>query len=156
MASKSSLNPASLVSDYDLWVLPPSAHSRWFARVDWYLNWQMSKGLAHTRMKPSVELFRVMEDAGIPIQPEPDFPPMPLLVSSAGKVAAGRCVVVDYKNEMQDWLESIHELCSALKSKHARIFLPKGIGTGDAQKLWKKMAPLDMQLEFSTDEEDIQ
>lgn len=155
MASKSSLHPVSLVSDYDLWVLPPPAHSRWFSRIDWYLNWQMSKGLSHQKMKPSVELFRVMEDAGISIQPDPVFPPTPLLVSSTGRVASERCVVIDFKDDLNGWLASVHALCANLKSKHARIFLPQGSETGTAEKIWKKMTPLEIQLEFSTDEEDF-
>src|SRR4051812_13653439 len=98
MGSKSSLPPPSSVSDYDLWIIPPAAHSQWFARIDWYLNWQMSKGLAFQRQKPSVELFRIIESAGLNYLAEPESPSTPLMIASAGKVGSERCVVIDYKN----------------------------------------------------------
>ncbi|MGZ3722278.1 MAG: hypothetical protein ACXVA9_05075 [Bdellovibrionales bacterium] len=153
MASKSPQQATSSVSDYDLWIIPPAAHSQWFARIDWYLNWQMSKGLAHQRQKPSVELFRVMEEAGIQFHSEPESPSAPLMVASAGKVGSERCIVLDYKNDLKPWLQFIHQLCAGLHSKRALVYLPKGVNSAEAKTQWSKLAPLDLQLEFSMDED---
>jgi hypothetical protein len=153
MASKHSVSPPPLDSNHDLWVIPPSAHSQWFARIDWYLNWQMSKGLAYQRRKPSVELLRVLEDAGTAFQLHCAADTSPLLVASSGMVGSERCVVIEYGGELGEWLESVHQVCDNLKCKRTRVFLPRGITAAQAQTLWKKQPQLETHLEFSTDED---
>jgi hypothetical protein len=138
---------------YDLWVLPTATHSQWFARIDWYLNWQMSKGLAHQRQKPSLELHRVMEETGFTFAQAPETPTAPLMVSSMGKVDAGRCVVVEFKRELRPWLQIIYKMAEGLKTKHMRVFLPTGSTVADANEIWKKLPTLELEIEFSTDEE---
>jgi hypothetical protein len=153
MASK---NPQSLevaVSDYDLWVLPNPTHSQTFARVDWYLNWQMSKGLAHQRLKPSVELHRVMEEAGLTFTPQPELSGAPMMVASFGKVASSRCVVMEFTKDLSPWLKSIHQLAAGLHAKRMRVYLPTGQTADVAETHWKKLSPLPLEIEFSTDEE---
>jgi hypothetical protein len=153
MASKNPVSPPPLGTNHDLWVIPPSAHSQWFARIDWYLNWQMSKGLAFQRQKPPAELLRVLEDAGIAYEPEHASDGAPLMVASGGKVGSERCVVVDFGGKLPAWLHSVHGLCKDLQCRRTRVFLPRGSSKAEAETLWTKLTPLDVQLEFSTDED---
>lgn len=165
MASKNPQILPANASDHDLWVLPPAAHSKWFARIDWYLNWQMSKGTAFVRQRPSLELFRVMDMAGMQFQGVPEISGAPLMVASSGRVASERCVVVDLKTDTHEWLIAVHKLCGELQSRRTRVFLPAGMSISDAESEWKKLAtsnvkadaetdfPIDEQIEFSTDEE---
>jgi hypothetical protein len=153
MASKNPVSPPPLDSNHDLWVIPPSAHSRWFARIDWYLNWQMSKGLAQQRQKPPLELMRVLEDSGLAFEPNMDASAGPLLVGSAGRIGCERCLVLDFKSDVSAWLGLVHKHCSDLLSKRARVFLPHGVSAAAAQAQWKKLSPLETHLEFSIDEE---
>jgi hypothetical protein len=153
MASKNPVSPPPLDSNHDLWVIPPSAHSQWFARIDWYLNWQMTKGLAFQRQKPPLELLRVLEDTGLTFRPEHAPEGSPLLVAANGMVGSERCVVVDYQGQLAAWMKTVHGLCGDLHCKRVRIFLPRGATVNEAETLWKKQTPLDLHLEFSTDED---
>jgi len=138
---------------YDLWVLPPASHSRWFAKLDWYLNWQMSKGLAHQRQKPSLELLKVLETTGMALISAPETGSTPLMVSAIGHVDALRCVVVDVGNGLRGWLERSHELMQGLQAKRVRLFLPKGAEISEAKEHLKKLGNKDLEIDFATDEE---
>ena len=77
----------------------------------------------------------------------------PLLIASAGKVGADRCLVVDFKTDFNAWLTLVHKLCADLQCQRIKVFLPKGVTLADANARWLKLAPLAIQLEFTIDEE---
>lgn len=152
MAVKNPQPSPTLVADYDLWVLPQAAHSRWFSRIDWYLNWQMTKGLAHQPLKASVELLRVMEETGVQFTAEFVTNATPLMVASLGRVNASQCVVIDFEDKLKPWLGKIHQLSSGLKPKRMRVFLPQGCDSKPAQEIWQKLSLPGTEVEFSLDE----
>ena len=152
MASKNPPLSPTPVADYDLWVLPQAAHSQWFSRIDWYLNWQMTKGLAHQPPKASVELLRVMEETGVQFTAEFETKSTPLMVASLGRVNASQCVVIGFATSLKPWLSQIHQLSSGLKPKRMRIFLPQGCDSKQAQEIWQKFPLPGTEVEFSLDE----
>jgi len=151
MASKNpALTPAP-ASAYDLWVMPTAQHSAWFARLDWYLNWQMTKGLSYQRQKPSLELLRVMEMSDIAFGAHPEFGNTPLMVASTGRLETDRCVVIAYGDDLKAWLGQVADLAEKLKAQKLRVYLPKGSAQSAARDHWKKLS--DNQIEFATDED---
>ncbi len=137
----------------DLWVLPLPAHSTWFARVDWYLNWQLCKGLAHEQAKPSLQLFRVLEENGMHFEDQPREK-VPLLVFSKGRIPATKCLVLECSQTLAEWLRTIHRMASDLKVQSLRVFLPKHFSKSEAQKLWQEREIHSMEIEFSSDKDD--
>ena len=137
----------------DLWVLPPAAQSQWFSQVDWYLNWQLCKGLAFERVKPSVELIRVLEETGISYEEQSAVRASPLMVIAEGRLPAAVCVVVDYPKTLKGWLKSVHKVSQGLKAKSLRIFLPRGATIDAAAEIWQELSPQENAVEFSPDEE---
>src|SRR5882757_1653589 len=105
----------SLTAECDLWVLPPPSHSRWFAPIDWYLNWQLCKGLAHTPTKAPIELFRILEDSGLNIIMDPPLEDPPLMVASVGRLPASKCVVLPYRG-LKTWIKNVHNLAKGLQA----------------------------------------
>jgi hypothetical protein len=144
-----------MATSCDMWVLPPPAQSKWFARIDWYLNWQLCKGLAHERRRPSVELFRIMEEGGIAYTDTPVTANAPLMVISHGRVPASQCVVIENAKTLKDWLASARTLMSAMHTRKARIFLPEGASVVQASEIWRSLAVSDIEIEFSTDEDTL-
>ena len=137
----------------DLWVLPLPAQSQWFSRVDWYLNWQMCKGLAHEKSKPSVELFRVMEEGGVQFQPTPTDPKWPLMVISNGRIPAGKCVVIEKSKTLKDWLEQVASVAQNLHAQTLRVFLPSDSSPAEARKILKDLKNSQINIEFTSDED---
>jgi hypothetical protein len=151
MASKNPLLTPAPASAYDLWVIPTAEHSQWFAKLDWYLNWQMTKGLSYQRQKPSLELLRVMEMSDIAFGAHPEFGNTPLMVAANGRLETDRCVVIDYADDIKAWLGKAADVTKNLQAAKVRVYLPKGAAQSAARDHWKKLS--DIEIEFSTDED---
>jgi hypothetical protein len=136
----------------DLWILPPPASSNWFARIDWYLNWQLSKGLTHSSARPSMDLLRIMEAGELsPVEvPMPANPP--LMVISMGRIAATKCVVVKLGEKPEQWFSRLAQVIEQLSARHVNIFLPSGISVGQAEKIWRSQRSKAETVQFVIDE----
>ena len=138
----------------DLWVLPPPSESQWFARIDWYLNWQLCKGLAFEKAKPSVELFRVLEEGDLHFEPHPSNPDWPLMVISQGRIPCTKCMVIAQTGGLKAWLMAVLGNAQKLNVQKMRIFLPKGSEKDEAEALWRTMnSEQNIFAEFCRDED---
>lgn len=146
-----SAHPDSLTAECDLWILPPPAHSHWFSHIDWYLNWQMCKGLTHTPVKPPAELFQVMEEGGLNIIMDPPVETAPLMVASLGRLPAAKCVVLPYTKGVKTWLKQAHHLATSLHAIRIRVFLPHGADDKEARETWSGYSGAAIEAEFTTD-----
>lgn len=137
-----------------LWVLPPPNHSAWFAKIDWYLNWQMTRGLTHEPRQPSAALIRLARDHGLPDPVVGNTSPVPLMVSARGRLNAEQCVVMGAPENLADWLKRIHALIQTLNQSSARVHLPSGATRQKAHELWKNLSKQGFfNVEFIDDEE---
>ncbi|HMN69260.1 MAG TPA: hypothetical protein PKC28_12025 [Bdellovibrionales bacterium] len=127
-----------MLPESDLWVLPPAAHSAWFARLDWYLNWQMSQGQAHAPRRPSPTLQQIAKEHGV----RADFVTIregaPLLVSSRGLLPAEKCVVLPYHDNVKDWMHELGAIAEQLGAAKVTVFLPAEVKSDAAAKHWSK------------------
>jgi hypothetical protein len=127
----------AMVAPCDLWVLPSPRVSRWFTYLDWYLNWQMCKGLAYSGLHLPAETYRVAEEYGVPMSERGADESAPLLIASEGRVPAKKCLVLDSSGGMKEWLAKIRKVASQLGVTTVRIFLPSGADESEAKKHWK-------------------
>jgi hypothetical protein len=154
MASASAYRHPALfpLSSSDLWVIPPAEQSRWFSHIDWYLNWQLCRGLAREKLKPSVELFRVLEETGIRYVEQEVEKSSPLMVAAEGRLPAALCVVVAREKTLKSWLSSVRKMSAKLNARSLRIFLPTGAKHDEAVEIWRSFSAHDIEIEFSLDE----
>lgn len=123
----------------DLWVIPPPRMSSWFARLDWYLNWQMTRGLAYSGLHLSNELMSLAEhyEVQVPDLKVPDEPP--LLVLSHARVPAKKCLVLNMRpGGLGEWLREAHDIGVKLGAEKLQIFLPAQTKVKDAKGIWAK------------------
>ncbi len=137
----------------DLWVLPPPTKSAWFAKIDWYLNWQMSKGLSHVSPRASAELLQLTSENGMDFIEPPMDKTAPLMVISNGRIPAQKCVVIDFTKSLKAWLTSVHRLSELLQVENLRVFLPPGSTPTEAQEIWRSCSTKNINIEFSPDED---
>ena len=123
----------------DLWIVPPHSNSNWFTRLDWYLNWQMCKALAHRHLPPPAEVFRLAHDYGIPVDENKTSNQAPLMVACAGKLPTDACVVLEFESELKDWLTKANTIAFQMQAKSARIYLPTGQARAKALGIWEKL-----------------
>lgn len=139
----------SIENTSDLWFFPPAKESPWLAKVDWYLNWQMCKGLDHGGIHVPAETLKVAEEFGIAV-PEVSTRRTPLMVYARGLLPTNHCVVLETTNALGDWLKQIHDISKKLQAKSIQIFLPATASQETAQQAWEKLKS-DLEIRFITD-----
>lgn len=122
----------------DLWIVPDTAGSRWTVRLDWYLNFQITKT---SRLSPAT-LPHEMLDILREIDWEPSHPhtsaQAPLLVSCESRLPARWVAVVPDSSETDDWSARTVALWQGLGRPSVKIFLPTGLQAGAFTESWKR------------------
>jgi hypothetical protein len=138
----------------DLWILPPPRSSSWFAVIDWYLNWQMSKGLAYAGLHLPNGTLRLAEDYEVQLPPVITAgvdSGIPLLVLSHGRLPTTKCVVLETEGtKHEDWLKRGFEIALNLDAKSVHVFLPRETSKEKSEQMWKARFP-DRSTRFSSD-----
>lgn len=129
-----------MLSKTDLWIVPPSQHSAWFAHLDWYLNWQMCKGLVHRTATPDAQVFMLAKEYEIPVSSSTVSEKSPLLISCGTLVPAKSCLVLPFKGDLKEWLIEAKTIAFKLMCANVHIFLPAGSETDKAEKAWSKLS----------------
>ena len=126
---------------HDLWIFPAPRASRWFARLDWYLNWQMSKGLSYPGLHLPDDIARVADRHGLNVEP---VAPLggDLLVLPGSLVPAKKCLVIDDGDRpLAAWFAQVAERADQLRARTLRVFLPAGRTREDAAAAWAGIKP---------------
>lgn len=134
----------------DLWILPPPRLSAWFPVVDWYLNWQMSKGLAYSGLHLPTEILHLAETYEVPLPAVKTDAAAPLLVLSHGRLPAPKCVVLDSSGKHDVWLKHCFEIALNLDAKNIHVFVPNKASVDEMSKAWRTRFP-DRPAQFSAD-----
>lgn len=127
-------------------MLPTPRHSRWFTHWDWYLNWQMCKGLGYGGLHLPPETHRVAEEYGVGVPRTASArggTVPPLLIASQGRLPAAQCLVLDGADDLKSWLASARRLADDLRAADVRVYLPEDSTVKEAEKLWKSAAGPD-------------
>ena len=135
---------------HDLWIFPAPRASRWFARLDWYLNWQMCKGISYAGLHLPDETYRVAEAHGLPLEVEALVSP-PLLVLPGPRVPTKKCLVLDPgEADLEAWFRVMIDHARALRARSARVFLPTGRTLAEAESAWSRVSA-DVDVSFAVD-----
>jgi hypothetical protein len=121
----------------DLWVMPEAAHSSMAKKVDWYLNFQISKAELHTPMPISPELKKVIVENDLGLPEHRLSPDAPLMISSDQHFPVSKIVEIKTLSSLQEWVASIQTLWLKLKRPRLRVFLPNELTPEEFQKLWR-------------------
>jgi hypothetical protein len=139
-----------MLSKTDLWIVPPMQHSAWFAHLDWYLNWQMCKGLAHKSLALDAQMYRLAEEYDIPVESPHSADKAPLLIACKNLSPADYCLVLPFKGDLKDWLVEAKTIAFKIKAADVHIFLPIGADVDKAEKAWSKMSG-ECEVHFTAD-----
>ena len=132
LSQASALNPGS-----DLWIVPDLERSRWTAKLDWYLNFQICKASRHHSPKLPEFVGHVLRET------EQGFPNVsltadsPLMISSSDLLPNKWVLVVPWTENMSAWTEKVVKTWRDLKEPSLRIFLPPGQSAGSLQQQWQ-------------------
>jgi hypothetical protein len=128
----SAFNPGS-----DLWIVPDFTGSRWAAKIDWYLNFQIASAQRH--LSPELRNFTVyvQKETGLDTY-QPHLPKTaPLMITSENFFPNKWVVVIPTANDFGHWVRQISDVWENLKHPSLRVFLPTGQNAGSFHKEWQ-------------------
>ncbi len=132
LSQASALNPGA-----DLWIVTDIDRSRWTAKLDWYLNFQLCKASRHksAHLQPFVSAVLQETELGIPdVRLKPNAP---LMISSENLLPNKWVVVIPWNEDMDQWAKAISNIWVNLKEPSLRVFLPPGQSAGRLQQEWQ-------------------
>jgi hypothetical protein len=138
--STSDIPASAFSSGADLWVAPERKNSRLTQRLDWYLNFQISKSAKHESppLPPKIEELLLKCEL-----PQLDFKESDrdgLLIPSAQLLPNRWVLVLRGSDQFESWVQNIFLNWMQLSNPSLRVFLPTGKSEDDFQKAWKKIS----------------
>lgn len=134
LSQASAYNPG-----HDLWILPESHRSRWVLRLDWYLNFQMTKASRHQSLGLSHALLDLLNRTELPIPEVEMNSESPLLVSTDGLLPTRWLAQVGPSENLEAWSRKIQQLWLGLGRPSFRLFLPTGLSAGAFSEVWSRV-----------------
>lgn len=130
----SGFNPGS-----EVWLVAPFAESTWTAKIDWYLNFQMSRSLERNPKELPVEITEIERLTELNLQKPKTGLKYPLLVSSLSLLPNKWVVVYPPDLSLSDLCAFAIQLNSNFGNASLRLFLPRRISQSDFALAWEKI-----------------
>ncbi len=169
----------------DIWIIPPLSQSEWSQKIDWKLNFQISRSQYFQTPKISDTLETILKSCSLnfenvsettssnktnsdksPFQnlsAEKNEKPQnaskhlqQLLIASQSHLPNRWVVVNNSAQNLDVYLKKCFETLSNFKQLGGKIFLPQGFLISDAQKIWKKIFQDNSQDNSQIDLENIE
>lgn len=124
-------------SGSELWILPQVEKSVWARKIDWYLNFQISRAKDHTPHRPRPELNEILsQNEQEFVEYTTDESTRPLLVASHSHLPNEMTLELPFHEEPQHWVKQAHTHWDQLRRPTLRVFLPPGMPMDDFIQLW--------------------
>ncbi len=121
LSQASALNPGA-----ELWVTADLPKSKWTAKIDWYLNFQIVKASRHQPPPISDFLVKIIEKTNLEVPKLAPLTSSSLLIHSQSFFPNKWVAVVPYNDNLKEWMTRIFKVCEQLQNPTLRIFLPAG------------------------------
>jgi len=126
----------AFASGSDLWVVPDGDENPLLKRMDWYLNFQMSRARRHISHDISPQLKTIINDNTMP-NFLPELPEKTaLMIASENHFPVKTIVEIPRANKVEAWVEKVHEIWLKLDRPALRVFLPNKITPAEYQDFW--------------------
>ncbi len=122
----------------DLWIIPDYENSKLTQKIDWYLNFQISKSKMHHRPIISNFLEKTLEQCELP---KFNFTEKNILMIAPQNLLPSQWVVVVSFQNLLQWKSEIDRVWNDLGTPKTRVFLPKQIMVNDIDQTWTKVQP---------------
>lgn len=137
LSQASALNPGA-----ELWILPDLEQSQWTARIDWYLNFQISKALRHQKAETPEFIQEVQ--AATELSPiEILNTGSNLMIASSNHLPNKWVVVLPWNDNLEAWAKEIAKVWHSLQKPGLRVFFPPKQSSGQFQLAWKNQSDFE-------------
>lgn len=130
----------ALTPGADLWILPKT--SFWAKKLDWYVNFQISKPPPHPSL--SSRQIKSLKELDLPY-----FPSTPtydvLMIASENFLPNLQTVILPFE-DLQLWIEQVHKIWANLNHPSLRLFLPDHYLYADITERWPNTTEIDIYI----------
>ncbi len=134
----------------ELWIIPDRRNSYWARRIDWHLQFLISRSMAHESPQISPELKRIVTDNEIDNEIGDISKSAPLLIFSVDLLPNRETVHLPFGNNFKTWIERASSVWQNLKKPTVRVFLPRTQNIDEFKNHW---ADLDDTVSVVVDTE---
>jgi hypothetical protein len=120
----------------DLWVCADPLNSTWSQKLDWQLNHQIQKGLAHKSQLLDNQVKGLLYQNQIRWQ-DLSAANDHLLILSSYQLPARWVLVVPWNGQLDKWIESGLQHWKQLQKPSLRFFLPQNVSKDDFAQSWQ-------------------
>jgi hypothetical protein len=107
--------------------------------LDWHLNHQIRKGLAHTSKLIDTEMKGLLYENQI-VCPDIQAASENLMVASSIQLPCRWVLVMTWNGQLQRWVQNVFQHWEKLGSPSTRVFLPQNIAVVDFSGAWQKFS----------------
>jgi len=126
----------ALTQGSELWIIPDRRHSYWARRIDWHLQFLISRSMIHEAPVISKQLQKIIDENEIDNQLEELPKSAPLLIFSVDLLPNRETVHLPYGNNFKTWCERALQLWENLKRPTVRVFLPRSQSVEELKNHW--------------------
>lgn len=145
-------NANALSAGSDLWLLPDLANSAWAQKIDWHVNFQLSKARRHMFPRHSPEMISLIQTVQTEMYNFEISPSAPLLVSTQNLLPNRYLMMLPFHGPLLKWQEKAAKIWQDLDRPSLRIFFPDSVTQNVFSGLQKFFAEKNTQLTYLSDE----
>jgi hypothetical protein len=128
----------------DLWVVPEPDQSSDCRKIDWYLNFQITKALRFKPQPLPSEIAAVMTQNEWQDFYVPSKASRTIMIAADRFLPAKSVVLVPRGTSSMDWLNQTKSVWAALGRPSVRVFLPSDCDIDTAKSIWANQDPFEM------------
>lgn len=122
----------------DLWIVPERQNSNLVQKLDWYLNFQISKSAQHQPPSLAPEVMDILKNCALEGYDWAPQESSALLILASPFVPARWVMVLKDSDRLDAWAKTAVEKWKKMNSPSVRIFLPHNIPASQFESFWKK------------------
>ncbi|MCB0391677.1 MAG: hypothetical protein KDD58_10305 [Bdellovibrionales bacterium] len=118
-----------------LWITPGGEATEWNKKLDWYLNFQITRASHHIPKTLNKDFLNKIKSYNMSFEsfsPKSDL----LMISCEERLPTKMLVIIPFKEDIILWVNEIHQLWLKLLKPSIRIFLPQNFPISDFSNIW--------------------
>lgn len=133
----SALNRAQAFSgECDLWIVPDKTNFNLFSKLDWYLNFQLTRASMHQSQAISPQLKNLIHENRLPNFYQAPPKNSALMVSAELGLPTKTIIEIPSLEDLSLWPKTVHEKWLNLDRPNLRVFLPNSLSLENFNKHW--------------------
>lgn len=130
----------------DIWILPENEKSPLLKKMDWYLNFQLTRARWHKREEPPPQLKNILNENNLPNFSQEIPAKAPLMIVAENHLPVKAVIEVPGAAKARSWVEQIHKLWDKFEHPQLRVFLPANITVDEFKEAWPGPTNKDILL----------